>query len=117
MIVRATTPHAYVRPNSSISAMRPPCYYSLEEIVILGVIYGTLVWKVCNPAAPAGVRGIPGLSPVRPWELERAFKQTNRRRTYTFELERAFKQTNRRRAYTTQHRTATHRTAQCIQMR
>ena len=29
--------------NSSISAMRPPCYYLLEEIVILGVIYGSLV--------------------------------------------------------------------------
>ena len=28
------------RANSSISAMRPLCYYLLEEIVILGVIYG-----------------------------------------------------------------------------
>ena len=44
--------------------MRPPCYYLLEEIVILGVIYGSLVWMVCNPAAPAGPRGIPGLSAV-----------------------------------------------------
>ena len=52
-----------IRPNSSIGAMRPPCYYLLEEIVILGVTYGSLVWRVCNPAAPAGVRGIPGLSP------------------------------------------------------
>ena len=51
------------RANSSISAMRPAYYYLLEEIVILGVIYGSLVWRVCNPAAPAGVRGIPGLSP------------------------------------------------------
>ena len=51
------------RADSSISAMRPPCYYLLEEIVILGVIYGSLVWMVCNPAAPAGPRGIPGLSP------------------------------------------------------
>ena len=42
------------RANSSISAMRPPCYYLLEEIVILGVIHGSLVWRVCNPAAPAG---------------------------------------------------------------
>ena len=49
--------------NSSNSAMRPPCYYLLEEIVILGVIYGSLVWRVCNPAAPAGPRGIPGPSP------------------------------------------------------
>ena len=39
------------RANSSISAMRPPCYYLLEEIVILGVIYGSLVRMVCNPAA------------------------------------------------------------------
>ena len=31
-----------------------PCYPLLEEIVILGVIYGSLVWRVCNPAAPAG---------------------------------------------------------------
>ena len=52
------------RANSSISAMRPPCYYLLEKIVILGVIYGSLVWMVCNPAAPAGPRGIPGLSPA-----------------------------------------------------
>ena len=51
------------RANSSISAMPPPCYSLLEEIVILGVIYGSLVWWVCNPAAPAGPRGIPGLSP------------------------------------------------------
>ena len=51
------------RANSSISAMRPPCYYLLEEIVILGVIYGSLVWMVCKPVAPAGPRGIPGLSP------------------------------------------------------
>ena len=27
------------------------------------VIYGSLVWTVCNPAAPAVPRGIPGLSP------------------------------------------------------
>ena len=57
--------HGDVRANSSISAMRPP-YYLLEGIVILGVIYGSLVWRVCNPAAPAapaGPRGIPGLSP------------------------------------------------------
>ena len=33
--------------------MRPPCYYVLEEIVILEVIYGSLLWMVCNPAAPA----------------------------------------------------------------
>ena len=46
--------------------MRPPCYYLLEEIVILGVIYGRLVWRVCNLAAPAGPRGIPGLSPGKP---------------------------------------------------
>ena len=32
-----------------------------EEIVILGVIYGSLVWWVCNPAAPVGPRGIPGV--------------------------------------------------------
>ena len=30
--------------------MRPPCYYLLKEIVILGVIYRSLVWRVCNPA-------------------------------------------------------------------
>ena len=30
------------------------------------VIYGSLVWRVCNRAAPAGPRGIPGLSPVLP---------------------------------------------------
>ena len=54
------------RANSSISAMRPPCYYLLEEIVMLGVIYGSLVWMVCNPAATAGPRGIPGLSPGEP---------------------------------------------------
>ena len=53
----------WLRANSSISAMRPQCYYLLEEIVILGVIYGSLVGRVCNPAAPAGPRGIPGLSP------------------------------------------------------
>ena len=41
---------SYGRANSSISAMRPPCYYLLEEIVILGVIYGSLVWRVCNHA-------------------------------------------------------------------
>ena len=52
-----------LRANSSISAMRPQYYDLLEEIVILGVIYGSLVWRVCNPAAPAGPRGIPGLSP------------------------------------------------------
>ena len=34
--------------NSSISAMRTPCYSLLEGIVILGVIYGSLVWRVCN---------------------------------------------------------------------
>ena len=34
-----------VRANFSISAMRPPCYALLEEIVILGVIYGSLVWR------------------------------------------------------------------------
>ena len=45
--------------------MRPQCYYLLEEIVILGVIYGSLVWMVCNPAAPAGPRDIPGLIPDR----------------------------------------------------
>ena len=54
-----------VRANSSISAMRPPCYYLLEETVILGVIYGSSVWMVCNPAAPAGPRGIPWLSAER----------------------------------------------------
>ena len=37
--------------NCSISAVRPPCYYLLEEIVIVGVIYGSLVWMVCNPGA------------------------------------------------------------------
>ena len=52
-----------IRANSSSSAMRPPCYYLLEEIVMLGVIYGSLVWMVCNPAAPADPLGIPGLSP------------------------------------------------------
>ena len=54
------------RANSSISAMRPPCYYLLEKIVILGVIHGSSVRRVCNlaaPAAPEGPRGIPGLSP------------------------------------------------------
>ena len=51
------------RANFSISAMRPLRYSLLEEIVILGVIYGILVWRVCNPAAPAGPRGIPELSP------------------------------------------------------
>ena len=54
---------ARARANSSFSAMRPRCYYLLEEIVILGVIYGSLLWSVCNPAAPAGPRGIPGVSP------------------------------------------------------
>ena len=44
--------------------MRPPCYSLLEEIVILEVIYGSLLWRVCNPAAPQGPRGIPGLSPA-----------------------------------------------------
>ena len=43
--------------------MRPPCYDLLEGIVILGVTFGSLVLMVCNPAAPAGPRGIPGLSP------------------------------------------------------
>ena len=51
-----------VRANSSISAMRPPWYSLLEEIVILEVTYEILVWRVCNPAGP---RGIPGLSPER----------------------------------------------------
>ena len=31
----------FVCANSSISAVRPPCYPFLEEIVILGVIYWT----------------------------------------------------------------------------
>ena len=53
-------------PNSSISAMRPPCYSLLEEIVILGVMYGNLVWRVCNPAGPVGPQGISGLSPDSP---------------------------------------------------
>ena len=53
-----------LRANSSISAMRPPCYSLLEEIVARGVTYGSLVWMVCNPAAPAGPRGIRGLSPA-----------------------------------------------------
>ena len=50
--------------------MRPPCYSLLEEIVILGVIYGSLVWRVFTPAAPAapaapaGPRSILGLSPL-----------------------------------------------------
>ena len=44
--------------TSSISTMRPPCYSLLEEIVILGVIYGSLVWRVCNPAG--GVEVKPG---------------------------------------------------------
>ena len=42
--------------------MRPPFYPLLEEIVILGVIYGSLAWRVCNPAAPEGPRGTPSLS-------------------------------------------------------
>ena len=51
-------PHGQVfRANSSISAMWPPCYYLLEEIVILGVIYGSSVWMICNPAAPAAPAG------------------------------------------------------------
>ena len=53
-----------LRANSSISAMRFQCYYLLEEIAILGVIYESLVWRVCNTAAPVGPRGIPGLSPA-----------------------------------------------------
>ena len=48
------------RADSSISAMRPPCYSLLEEMVILGVIYGSLVWRVCNPAAPCGTCGAAG---------------------------------------------------------
>ena len=51
------------RANFSISAMLLPCYSLLEETVILGVIHGSLVWGICNHAAPAGPRGIPGLSP------------------------------------------------------
>ena len=54
----------HIQANSSISALRPSCYYVLEEIVILGVIYGSLVWRVCDPAAPAGPQVIPGLSPA-----------------------------------------------------
>ena len=38
-------------------------YSLLEEIDIRGVIHGSLVWGVCNPAAPEGLRDIPGLSP------------------------------------------------------
>ena len=41
-------------PISSISAMRPPCYPFLEEVVILGVIYGSLVQRGCNPVGPDG---------------------------------------------------------------
>ena len=41
----------FSRANFSISAMRPPCYSLVEEIVILGVIYGSLAWRVCNPGA------------------------------------------------------------------
>ena len=37
------------RANSSISAMRPPCYDLLEEIVTLGVIYESLVWITVPP--------------------------------------------------------------------
>ena len=55
--------YAKSRANPSISAMRPPCYSLSEEKVILGVIYGSLVWGVCNPAAPVWPRGIPGVSP------------------------------------------------------
>ena len=43
--------HCALVGNSSISAMQPPCYSLLEETVILGVIYGSLVWRVCNHAA------------------------------------------------------------------
>ena len=40
------------RANSSISAMRPPWYYLLEEIVRLGVIYGILVWVLQSCGHP-----------------------------------------------------------------
>ena len=59
----ATPSSAVCRGTSSISAMRPPCYSFLEETFILGVIYGSLVWRVCNPAAPVWPRCIPGLRP------------------------------------------------------
>ena len=63
------------RANYNISTIRPPCYDLLEEIVVLGVIYGSLinseiyyccglVRMVCNPAAPGVPRVIPGLSPA-----------------------------------------------------
>ena len=45
------------RANSIISAMLLPCYSLLEKIVILGVIYGSLVWRVCNPAGLVGGSG------------------------------------------------------------
>ena len=35
---------ALCRANSSIGAMRPQCYSLLEKMIILGVIYGRLVW-------------------------------------------------------------------------
>jgi hypothetical protein len=41
--------HRCCRANSSICAMRPPCYPFLEQTVILGVLYGSLRWRVCNP--------------------------------------------------------------------
>ena len=39
--------------------MQHPFYSLLEEIAILGVIYGGLVWRVCNPAAAAVVEHAP----------------------------------------------------------
>ena len=44
---RSTQP-GHARTNSSVSAMQPPCYHFLDEITILGVTYGGLVWRVCN---------------------------------------------------------------------
>ena len=50
-------------------AMRPPCHPHLEETVMQGVMCGSLVLRVCHPAAPVGPHGIPGVSPAIPTVL------------------------------------------------
>ena len=44
------------RANSSNSAMRPPCYHLLEEIAILGVIYGTTLCPLQDGAMHRDLR-------------------------------------------------------------
>ena len=47
--------------TSSTSAMRPPhVTLLLEDIVILGVKYGRLAWRDCNPVAPDAAHKGPG---------------------------------------------------------